>query len=355
MTIEQELRLSYYRQVAAIQEDRGVFLVQDVRSGKFFVKKQLTVYNLDIYRFLQSHPMENTPKIQLLEEDGGVLTVIEEYIPGDTLEECLEKEGPFSQERTVSVISQLCRILADFHSCVPPIVNRDIKPSNVKLTPEGTVKLLDMNAAKWSNAQAEKDTVLLGTQGYAAPEQYGFGPSSVLTDIYGVGVLMNVLLTGQLPGRKMAEGPLGEVIRKCIALSPEQRYPSVETLLSALQGRVPKKKTDWRKYLPPGFRTQNRTRWLFSAFGYCFILYIGLSLGVTNASGMAEVYLNRAVFTAAFLAIVFFNGNYLGIREKFPLTNSKNRLLRWLMIGLVDFGILGLLVMLLGLLVTLLF
>ena len=354
MTVEQELQLSWYRQVAAIDEEHSVFLVQDVRDGKFYVKKLLTVYNLDIYRHLQAHPIENTPRIYLLREENGILTLIEEYIPGDTLEELLEKQGPFTDAEAVRIIRGLCAVLEAFHSCQPPIVNRDIKPSNIKLTPEGTVKLLDMNAAKWSNDQEEKDTVLLGTQGYAAPEQYGFGPSSVLTDIYAVGALLHVLRTGQLPGRQIREDRLGAVIRKCTALAPENRYQSVAQLLAALE-QAPSKPDQGKsrkRYLPPGFRTENKMRWLLSALGYGFILYIGTGLRVENPSGLAEVILNRVFFTAALLMIVFFNGNYLDIQDRFPLVRRKSRWLRWLMLLFVDFVILCLCVIVLGLLVN---
>ena len=155
----------------------------------------------------------------------------------------------------IEITAQLCAILEDFHSCDPAIMNRDIKPSNIKISPDGIVKLLDMNAAKWSNTDAAKDTMLLGTQGYAAPEQYGFGPSIVLSDIYSVGVLMNVMLTGELPNKRIAGGRLNTIIRKCIELSPSGRYQSISQLQSVLEelnytpAPAPKK-NNWRKYLP---------------------------------------------------------------------------------------------------------
>lgn len=358
MTIEQELQLSYYQKVADINADHCIYLVQDVRTQKFYVKKLLTVYNADIYHYLQEHPIPNTPQIFLAEEDNSVLTVIEEYIPGDTLEELLEKQGVFPEAQVINITSQLCTILEAFHSCYPAIVNRDIKPSNIKLTSEGVVKLLDMNAAKWSNGQAEKDTVLLGTQGYAAPEQYGFGPSSVLTDIYSVGVLMNVMLTGDLPGRRMAGGRLTGIIRKCIELTPANRYHSIRELhavLNTLSGRATvetEPKADWRRFLPPGFRKKNIIRWLFSALGYALLFYVGLTLEVENATSTAEIVLNRIFFTLSMLLIVLFNGNYMGIHQKFVLTRSKYRLVRWLGMALVDFAILALWVLVLQLLVT---
>ncbi|MBQ4321272.1 MAG: serine/threonine protein kinase [Oscillospiraceae bacterium] len=357
MTIEQELQLSYYREVADIDTGHGVCLVQDLRNGKFRVKKQLTVYNPEIYRYLMAHPIPNTPQIFLAEEDGNVLTVIEEYIPGDTLEELLEKSGPLPEAWVVNIGLQLCAILSAFHRCTPPIIHRDIKPSNIKLTAEGMVKLLDMNAAKRSSGSSERDTVLLGTRGYAAPEQYGFGPSSVLTDIYAVGVLMNVLLTGVLPNQRMAQGRLGQVIGKCIELSPSMRYQCVEELCAALSGQTatPPPASDVhhgpQRYFPPGFRSKAPIRWLFSALGYMVLFYFGLTLQVESA-GPLELWLNRLSFTGAMLSVVFFNGNYLGVLRHFPLTGSANRLLRWLGMVIADVCIFFIWVILMNLLLS---
>lgn len=356
MTIDQELRLSYYQQVADINSDHCIYLVQDVRTKKFYVKKLLTIYNADIYRYLMAHHIPNTPTIILVEEDGNVLTVIEEFIPGDTLEERIAQQGTLPEDQVIAIASQLCEILSAFHSCHPAIVNRDIKPSNIKITPDGIVKLLDMNAAKWSNEQSAADTVLLGTQGYAAPEQYGFGPSSILTDIYSVGVLMNVLLTGELPNKRTAEGRLTKIIRKCVELAPNSRYQSVTDLLAALdqlsgKGKMLSSKKKWRKYLLPGFRTGNIIRWLFSAVGYASLLAIGLDLQVENA-GTLEITINRIAFTAMGLSIILFNGDYLNVHMHFILTRSKKRWIRWIGMGIVDFALVASWVIITDLLVS---
>lgn len=341
MTIEQELELSYYQQVADIDAAHCVYLVQDNRTKQFYVKKLLTVYNAGIYRYLQAHPVANTPRIHLVAEKDHVLTVIEDYIPGDTLEDVLAKKGTLSEAEALGIAGKLCLILADFHHCKPAIVNRDIKPSNIKLAADGTVTLLDMNAAKWCNADSDKDTRLLGTQGYAAPEQYGFGPSSALSDIYSVGVLINVMLCGEFPNKKIADGRLGSVARKCTELSPSARYQSIDALLDALDalsdgdtiipGRAPK----WRRFLPPGYRTNRPVRHIFSTLGYLMLFYLGFSLEVENA-GTAELVLNRIFFTVMFLSIILFNGNYLGVQNKFILTKSKHRWVRWIGIAIVD-------------------
>lgn len=148
MTLSDELRLSYYREIADIEADHGVFLVQDTRTKKIYVKKILPVYSLEIYQYLAQHPIEHTPRIRELAEDGNLLILIEEYIPGNTLQELLEQKGPLEEAAVLDICVQLCRILEAFHRCSPPIVNRDIKPSNILLTGDGTVKLLDLNAAK---------------------------------------------------------------------------------------------------------------------------------------------------------------------------------------------------------------
>lgn len=357
MTLEQELRLSRYREVAAVDSAHGVLLVQDTLDQKFYVKKQLSVYNPAIYQYLLTHPIANTPRILLAEEDAGKLTVIEEYIPGDTLQEFLDREGTLCESLVLNITVQLCRILQDFHSCQPPIVNRDIKPSNLKLTADGTLKLLDLNAAKWSDPGAAKDTVLLGTRGYAAPEQYGFGPSSILTDIYAVGVLMNVMLTGVFPNVRIASGALGEVIRTCVCLSPAGRFQSIDLLLAALSGAQQPPSTDthgWRRFLPPGFRSKNGFLWFVSSLGYLFLFWLGMTLEVEGA-GTAELLLNRIAFTAAMLGIILFTGNYLNLQRRFPLTRSRHRLLRWLGVLLADVLILAAAVIALSLVITLFF
>ena len=93
-----------------------------------------------------------------------------------------------------------------------------------------------MNVAKWYDPEQSDDTRYMGTQYYAAPEQVGYGlsASSAKTDIYAVGMLLNVMLTGTFPKEKRAEGRLWEIIERCISLDAENRY-SAQELLSKLQ------------------------------------------------------------------------------------------------------------------------
>ena len=248
------------------------------------------------------------------------MVVIEDYIPGDTLEEILAREGSLPEAQVLDIAIQLCKILQAFHHAVPPIVNRDIKPSNIKLTEDGIVKLLDMNAAKYCDCLAAKDTVLLGTQGYAAPEQYGFGASNVQTDIYAVGVLMNVLLTGKLPAEEKATGKLRGIITKCTRLEPEHRYSSIDSLLAALSALKPGSASDtpnesgWRRFLPPGFRSGNLLLSALSFVGYTFLLFLCLNLQVANATPQ-RLIVNRIGATIAIFSCDLFTGIYLNVQS----------------------------------------
>lgn len=332
-------QLQNYQQIAPISGEPGVFLVQDRQTQALYVKKQLTVYNADIYRYLLDHPIANTPRLQQIVEDQGVLTVIEEYIPGETLEQHLFKNGVLSEMQATRIAIDLCHILESFHNCQPAIVNRDIKPSNIILTPEGTVKLVDINTAKWVNEHAARDTVLLGTQGYAAPEQYGFGASGKLTDIYAVGVLLNVMLTGKLPSEKLAAGDLGRIVQKCTHLSPDSRYQSMEALLTALENPKKQEHPRWLQYLPPGFRHQNILGWLVSASCYAFLLFVCFNLEV---EGKFHAFYYRTSVTLMVLGIIFFSGNYLNIHKAFFLTRSRHFFIRWLGILIVDLALVAL-------------
>ncbi len=216
MTIESSLALSYYKKVADINQKHGISLVQYQQTGKFYVQKTLQVYNAAVFQQLSAYPLPGIPCIYEAIEDDSGLILIEEYIPGRTLQEMLDADGPLPESRVVDYMVQLCAVLHSLHSSNPPIIHRDIKPSNIIITSDGILKLLDFNAARCADDSAAKDTVLMGTPGFAAPEQFGFGSSDAQTDLYALGILMNLLITGELSHECKVSGPMEPVIRKCI-------------------------------------------------------------------------------------------------------------------------------------------
>ena len=331
MNLDAELVLSYYKEIAEINNKHRVMLVQHVETGSFYVKKTLSVFNFDVYRYLKAHPLRGLPQIFEIVKDGGDLVVIEEYIAGDSLRSVLDKNGPLSEARTIELIGQLCDILAALHAVTPPIVHRDIKPSNLIVSGDGALKLIDFNAAKLVSAQGTQDTVLMGTAGYAAPEQYGFAASSTSTDIYALGVLMNEMLTGKLPSGKLYAGKLAPVIKKCLQLDAKNRFASVKQLKKALMNSAPvppAEKTDVHdSWLPPGFRSKKPGRIVLAVLLYVASFALSLSLEAEAASAY-ELWLNRIFCLLIFMTIIFFAGNYRGIQAHFPLTRSASKSIR---------------------------
>ena len=195
MTPEQRSILSEYRQLTSLNAEHGVYLIQHIETGELYVQKTLVNYKADNFPGLKAEPVPNMPRIIEAIEDGGRLIVIERYVSGRTLQKILDQEGPLPVQQVLDIGLQLCAILKQLHA--RGIIHRDIKPSNVILSDDGIVTLLDLDAAKVYKAGEKADTRLLGTHGYAAPEQYGFGSSSPVTDIYAVGVLLNVLAAGE--------------------------------------------------------------------------------------------------------------------------------------------------------------
>lgn len=266
MELQTRLRLSFYREIADINTAHHIRLVQHTVSGKIFVKKELSIYDLQVFQYLMTENIPGTPKIEELIEEGNTLYVIEEYISGNSLEEILAKEGSFSEEKAADYILRICRILQPLHQQHPPMVHRDLKPSNLILTYDGRLVLVDFNSAKSYHSERSQDTVLFGTAGYAAPEQYGFSPSAPAADIYALGVLFHKMLTGALPTETNYTGKFSGVIAKCIEIDPKNRYNSVAAFQKAIekilkppltleQLKIPEK---CQGYALPGFRSRKK-------------------------------------------------------------------------------------------------
>lgn len=235
---EAEFKLSFYKEIAYINEQHKVMLVQSTENGDFFVKKTVMKGTEDIYSVLAELQICGIPKMIETIDCGDEVVVIEEYIHGKNLERILEerqRDGHFFSEiETCKIISKLCDILLPLHSHSPKLIHRDIKLSNLILDSNENLYLIDFDAAKSFDPQKGRDTVLMGTAEYAAPEQYGFSQSDERTDIYSIGVLMNKMLTGAFPQEKRYGGELGEIISCCISLNPKDRIQGCNRLRSRI-------------------------------------------------------------------------------------------------------------------------
>ncbi len=155
------------------------------------------------------------------------MLVLEEYIDGLTVAQIAET-GRYRRAGALHVMREVCAGLSVLHQ--NGVVHRDVKPENVMIGASGRVVLLDFNASR-SLSQRSRDTVVMGTVGFAPPEQLGIAQSDARTDIYAAGVMLNVLLTGKHPTEQLAPGRYGRIVRKCTAINPNDQTES--TLLAA--------------------------------------------------------------------------------------------------------------------------
>ncbi len=330
------LNISCYKTIAVINEAHNIFLVQHQISHKIFIKKILDIYNLPIYVYLRQNKITGIPQVIEIYEENHRLTVIEEYISGVSLQE-LMVTGQLSAASVSHYICDLCDILEKFHSLPVPIIHRDIKPSNIIITPCSHAILIDFNAAKYLTNINSTDTMLLGTKGYAAPEQYGFGSSTPQTDIYALGILLKEL-TSALPAPTDA---FTQIINKCIQIDPSNRFESVSSLKQEIQGKSKNPQNtssdscNWRLFLPPGYRTMTPWKMVMSTSIYLFISWFFLSMDFETISASA-LWLERISCLFIVLLIIFFNFNYCNMQRFWPLCNSKNPIIHYIGILLLD-------------------
>ena len=173
--------------------------------------------------------IDRDPRTIIYNENDGQI-VLEEYIEGLTVAQIMETDK-YRSAGARKVLLGLCDALTVLHD--RDIIHRDVKPENVIVESSGRVVLIDFNASR-IESDASKDTVIMGTVGYASPEQLGLAQTDARTDIYAVGVLYNVMLTGQHPSVTIALGKVGRIVRKCTAVNPNERYQTAIELWEAL-------------------------------------------------------------------------------------------------------------------------
>lgn len=170
------------------------------------------------------------PVYDVLESNGKV-TVLEQYIDGIPLNEMLNGKC-MNTVGAKKIALQLTEALSVIHSL--KIVHRDIKPENILIKNDGTLVLIDFDAARVYKSGVQRDTVVLGTVGYAAPEQFGIEQSDFRADIFAFGILINVLLTGEHPSKKICKGKFKRVVEKCTQIDPDKRYQTMTDLQNAV-------------------------------------------------------------------------------------------------------------------------
>lgn len=191
------------------------------------------------------HP--NIVRIVDTVETPDFIYVVMDHVEGEPLDQVVRREGLQAEEDVQHWMLQVCDALAYLHRQNPPVIYRDMKPTNIMLHPDGYVKLIDFGVARECRDKARRDTIAFGTTGYAAPEQYGKAQTDARTDIYGIGATMWHLLAGQAPpvefplpdvrtkNPNVSEGFAEVIIPKCCQLDRGRRYQSAEELAADLE------------------------------------------------------------------------------------------------------------------------
>lgn len=241
----------------------NVYKVKDIETQKVYaLKKYITSdpanyknlitgveKELKILKYTQ-HPV--IPKIYNIVKENEHIYLVMEYVEGENLKEYIKRRKPLKINQIADIMEQVCSGLFYLHSFKEPIVYRDLKPSNIMITSEGIIKLIDFGIAKRYSRELDTDLLALGSKGFAAPEQYGdkngYGiyNTDIRSDIYGIGSTMYYLRTGLYYKNRSksfrVRGRFKKIIIKCTRTNPNDRYQDCIEVLCAIKSLHNKKK-----------------------------------------------------------------------------------------------------------------
>lgn len=244
-----------------------VYQAVDLQTGAIWAIKELrpqpgSMTNLDEAKtqfeqeakLLSALDHPNLPKVMAYFEESGRAYLVMEFVDGQTLERYQAQVGGIVPEEMVAGWAiQLCDVLSYLHGQNPPIIFRDIKPSNIMLSKAGIIKLIDFGIARTYKTGKQRDTTAMGSENYAPLEQWGKGQTDARSDVYALGATMYHLLTGKPPRIAFHPDPLEppcslnlnlsggieQVVLRAMAKMPEDRYQTAAQLGDALRRTQP--------------------------------------------------------------------------------------------------------------------
>ena len=231
--IEQNLNDKFDKLITVKDTDKSkIYIFEHKETGKKIVQRISTNRNDDVFRMLRAIKNDNFVNILDVCSDEEYLMVLEEYVEGKNLFEVIEN-NTLSRKTACKYAMQICDALIELHK--NGIIHRDIKPENVVINKDDNAVLIDFSIARKINGSNGSDTETLGTVGYAAPEQFGLSQSSNATDIYSLGVLLNIMLTGEHPTVTVPKGMIKRVINKATSTQISKRYHDAAQMKRALK------------------------------------------------------------------------------------------------------------------------
>ncbi len=304
--------------VRNLNEANTVWVAKNKVDQLDYVMRLVSMESEPLFRELNRRPPMGIPQVfELLHvHTGGTsyLLVVEEYVRAETLTAYIEKKK-LSEEKLIALSAGLADILSALHKKHPPIIHRDIKPDNILVAQNGLPFLIDFGIARSYTGAKERDTTIMGTEGFAAPEQFGFAESDARTDIYGLGATVRYVKEAG----KVSSSKLTSFINQCTSIDPEKRFQTMEEAADFLRG---KKRSVAEKTLQklPGFRQGIPGHMITAVCGYFFIFYLCLRFNFSESTDgtthtVGELWTYRIVLLFTMLSMVFVNCNYNGIRD----------------------------------------
>ena len=207
----------------------AVYLAEDTWIDKKVALKVPHRQNLDFSELLReprllaslSHP--NVVTVLTAEKQDKVFFIVMEYVPGDTLETIIEREGALDLPRALDYTCQICNAMDHAHR--HGVIHRDLRPGNVLITEHGLVKVADFGTSRFLEIAAHGTTVI-GSPPYMAPEQFQ-GKAVFASDIYSLGVTMYQMLTGGLPYDTPGPGDIERLSRGELTTPPRERNQKI--------------------------------------------------------------------------------------------------------------------------------
>jgi len=330
-TLTEDYLLSTLKETNTISDKNGyrISVVKDVVDDTVYIKKQFkTAAGLNTHRALLKIDHVNLPKtFHVIETEDGFI-VLEEYVHGATLKTALTG-NPLPTEKMAEISLQLCNVLELLHNETPPLIHRDVNPSNIIVTADGIVKLIDFNAAKEYKPDTIEDTTTLGTKAYAAPEQYGYAKTDARTDIYCLGATMYHMLTGKLyvNGGETSNSKLYMIVNKCLQIDPNNRYSDILSLkmdLEVVLFGYYKSNGNKKRQLSffPDFHSASSNKKILLTVLYTVLSIIVLVftfVAIGDAQNMRDMIESWTLLVFIFFIPYLLICNVYGIRSKLPL------------------------------------
>ena len=236
---------AYHVEQVLARGPRGVTELVTIDGVGPFVRKKIptVLAQRGVWSALGGSTCPRLPRVEATYELPDCVAVVLDYVPGPTLEQVVAERGRLQQNEAVNLAQQICEAVQELHRL--GVLHRDLTPANIIVADDGA-HIIDLGIARplTDTANRNRDTTALGTYGFASPEQYGFAPTDVRSDIYSLGRILGFMLTGVYPDDTRYTPLLSDdlcvtprlraIVERATAFEPSARYQNVAQFAQAL-------------------------------------------------------------------------------------------------------------------------